>query len=90
MILIYINLLPSFNFQTRPHSMYVCLCKGITDSQIRNAVAGGMTNYRELRKSLGLSSQCGRCAVEARQIFRDACPITHNSDLFYPAVSAVA
>jgi bacterioferritin-associated ferredoxin len=50
--------------------MYVCLCKGITDSQIRDAVAGGLTNYRELRQSLGLSSQCGRCAVEARQIFR--------------------
>lgn len=70
--------------------MYVCLCKGITDSQIRNAVAGGLTNYRELRQSLGLSSQCGRCAVEARQIFKEACPPTHGPQLFYPADSAVA
>jgi bacterioferritin-associated ferredoxin len=70
--------------------MYVCLCKGITDSQIRNAVAGGLTNYRELRKTLGLSSQCGRCAVEARQIFREACPANTHAQLFYPAASAVA
>jgi bacterioferritin-associated ferredoxin len=70
--------------------MYVCLCKGITDSQIRDAVAGGLTNYRELRQSLGLSSQCGRCAVEARQIFREVCPTIPNPQLFYPAVSAVA
>jgi bacterioferritin-associated ferredoxin len=74
--------------------MYVCLCKGITDSQIRSAVADGLTNYRELRQTLGLSSQCGRCAVEARQIFREACPPsinTHtNTQLFYSAVSAVA
>lgn len=74
--------------------MYVCLCKGITDSQIRNAVADGLTNYRELRQTLGLSSQCGRCAVEARQIFREACPPTpshsQHSQLFYSAIPAVA
>lgn len=70
--------------------MYVCLCKGITDSQIRNAVAGGLTSYRELRQTLGLSSQCGRCAVEARQIFREVCPPVINTQLFYSAVSAVA
>jgi bacterioferritin-associated ferredoxin len=69
--------------------MYVCLCKGITDSQIRNAIADGLTTYRELRQTLGLSSQCGRCAVEARQIFREACPHP-TSQLFYSAVPAVA
>jgi hypothetical protein len=43
-----------------------------------------------LRQSLGLSSQCGRCAVEARQIFKEVCPPTHGPQLFYSAVSAVA
>jgi bacterioferritin-associated ferredoxin len=71
--------------------MYVCLCKGITDSQIRNAVAEGTTSYRELRQTLGLSSQCGRCAVQAREIFREALPALHNnSSLFYSAAGAVA
>jgi bacterioferritin-associated ferredoxin len=70
--------------------MYVCLCKGITDSQIRNAVADGMTNYSELRQTLGLSSQCGRCAVQAREIFREALPPLHNNQLFYSAAGALA
>jgi bacterioferritin-associated ferredoxin len=64
--------------------MYVCLCKGITDSNIRDAVAGGLTNYRELRLALGLSSQCGRCAVHAREVFREATQPA-DSSLFYPA-----
>lgn len=64
--------------------MYVCLCKGITDSHIRTAVAEGLTNYRELRSALGLSTQCGKCALFAREIFNDALS-TADSSLFYNA-----
>lgn len=67
-------------------SMYICLCKGITDSQIRTAVADGMSNYRELRLALGLSSQCGKCAVLAREVFNEALTAT-DSSLFYNADS---
>jgi bacterioferritin-associated ferredoxin len=63
--------------------MYVCLCKGITDSQIRDAIADGKTNYRELRMALGLSTQCGRCAVHAREIFREETQGVHDSSLYY-------
>lgn len=71
--------------------MYVCLCKGITDSQIRAAVADGVTSYRDLRDNLGLAGQCGRCGVLARQIFREALPAdTGAQALFYPAALAVA
>lgn len=66
--------------------MYVCLCKGITDSQIREAVASGMTHYREVRLALGLSSQCGKCAVQAREIFRNSLQSV-DSSLFYPALA---
>ncbi len=48
--------------------MYVCLCKGITDGQIRDAVYGGATNLRQVRKDLGVSSQCGKCGIMAKQI----------------------
>jgi len=70
--------------------MYVCLCKGITDSQIREAVADGVTSYRDLRQTLGLAGQCGRCGVLARQIFREALPADGGVQLFYPAALAVA
>ncbi|HSB97570.1 MAG TPA: bacterioferritin-associated ferredoxin [Spongiibacteraceae bacterium] len=91
MILICTIFPPSTTAVRRVLFMYVCLCKGITDSQIRNAVADGTTSYRELRQTLGLSSQCGRCAVQAREIFREALPALHNNtSLFYSAAGAVA
>ena len=51
--------------------MYVCLCKGITDNQIKDAVCGGATTLRKVRKQLGAMSQCGKCAVLTKEIVED-------------------
>lgn len=50
--------------------MYVCLCKGVTDSQIRDTVIDGAANLRDVRQRLGVASNCGRCAQCARQVIR--------------------
>ena len=34
--------------------MYVCLCKGITDTQIRAAIQDGASSLRDLRNNLGV------------------------------------
>ncbi len=52
-------------------SMYVCLCRGITDQDIKDAVANGAESYREIRDLLDLGTCCGRCAPEARAIISD-------------------
>lgn len=55
--------------------MYVCICKGVTDGQIRNAVREkGVSNMRGLRRELGACDQCGKCAAEAREILRECLP----------------
>ena len=51
--------------------MYVCLCKGITDHQIRDAASAGCTSMRELRRELGVGSQCAKCVRVAREIVRE-------------------
>ncbi len=49
--------------------MYVCLCNGITDKAIKQAVREeGIGTTRELRDSLGVGNQCGRCIQMAQQI----------------------
>ncbi len=48
--------------------MYVCLCRGITDTQIKDAVYGGATTLRQVRQELDIMSQCGRCGLMAKQI----------------------
>lgn len=48
--------------------MYVCLCRGITDQDIKEAMANGASTFREVRDALDLGTCCGRCAPEARSI----------------------
>lgn len=51
--------------------MYVCLCRGITDQNIKDAVANGAENFREIREQLDLGTCCGRCVPEARAIINE-------------------
>jgi bacterioferritin-associated ferredoxin len=52
--------------------MYVCLCNGITESQIRDAVSEGARSLRELNLCLGVASCCGKCAECAQQVVHEA------------------
>lgn len=53
--------------------MYVCLCKSVTDHEIRRMVhQRGLTTMRELRDELGVSTQCGRCAGCAKDVLKEA------------------
>ena len=64
--------------------MYVCICKGITDTQIRAAVEDGARSLREVHNSLGVASQCGKCGIIARDIVRESLhDIADNEQLFY-------
>ena len=51
--------------------MYICLCNGITEGQIRDAVSDGARSLRELRQCLGVASCCGKCADCAQQVVRE-------------------
>lgn len=46
--------------------MYVCICHAVTDSQIREAALGGARTLKDLRRDLGVTRDCGRCASCAR------------------------
>ncbi|PKM22192.1 MAG: (2Fe-2S)-binding protein [Gammaproteobacteria bacterium HGW-Gammaproteobacteria-14] len=50
--------------------MYICLCKGVTDGQIRAAVSSGCDTLKSLRSGLGVGSQCGKCMVHAADLIR--------------------
>lgn len=50
-------------------NMFVCLCHGITDTQIEHVVrTQGVGNIRELKSALGVGSQCGSCIDMAQDI----------------------
>ena len=52
--------------------MYVCICRAVTDSAIRQAVVDGARSLRELSVRTGCSTQCGRCVGLAREVMDDA------------------
>jgi bacterioferritin-associated ferredoxin len=51
--------------------MFVCLCNGVTEGQIREAVADGACSLPELSARLGVASGCGTCADCARQVLHE-------------------
>ena len=66
--------------------MYVCMCNAVTDSQIREAVEKGATRFGQVRRELGLASQCGKCGILARNIFNQSLELNvEQEQLFYAA-----
>lgn len=45
--------------------MYVCVCKGITEKQIRREVMNGAATYDEIQARLDLGLCCGTCKETA-------------------------
>ena len=52
--------------------MYVCICNQVTDREIRDAVFAGATHLRDIQRDLGVATGCGKCAVTAKCVLREA------------------
>lgn len=65
--------------------MYVCICKGVTDSAIREAVCQGACRMRDLKACLGVSSQCGKCAYHAKEVLEASLKQQQNYISIQPA-----
>jgi len=48
--------------------MLVCVCNGISDRDIDDALQGGATNFGDLKKELGIGNCCGQCAAFAKDM----------------------
>ena len=44
--------------------MYVCICNNITEDQVKNVVAKGLTG-KDALSHLGVGSGCGICVMDA-------------------------
>lgn len=53
--------------------MYICVCKSLTDRDIRRGVfQGEIACMQSLRERLGASTGCGCCAAAARECLAEA------------------
>jgi bacterioferritin-associated ferredoxin len=60
--------------------MFVCICKQVTDRQIKEAVNNGASSFTDMQTELGVATQCGECKNHARQCMRD-CRSQYNSNV---------
>lgn len=63
--------------------MIVCVCRRISDRQIRAAAENGATTLADLEQ-IGVVLQCGKCAEMAQQIINDT-NAALMAELYYPA-----
>ncbi|MDP6969221.1 MAG: (2Fe-2S)-binding protein [Gammaproteobacteria bacterium] len=54
--------------------MYVCVCKKVTDKQIRQARDMGASSVACLKKMLDVATCCGRCHDCAEQVLKSPEP----------------
>jgi bacterioferritin-associated ferredoxin len=51
--------------------MYVCLCNGLTDRELRLHTAVGMCSVSMVYEACGCRPQCGKCVPFVRQMLRE-------------------
>jgi bacterioferritin-associated ferredoxin len=67
--------------------MYICLCNGITERQIHDAVKGGVSTFHQLQRELGVATCCGQCSQCAHQVLDEACAAKTSRNGFDEALS---
>ena len=45
--------------------MYICVCNGISERQVQEAIAHGAADLSDLQAELGVATCCGCCAETA-------------------------
>ena len=61
--------------------MIVCVCRRVSDHEIRRAASEGAVSLECLQIELGVAMQCGRCADCAQRVLfeaRESAPAGHH------------
>jgi bacterioferritin-associated ferredoxin len=51
--------------------VYVCLCNGLTDRQVHDAISSGTARLSEVYAACGCQAQCGHCAPSMLCLLRE-------------------
>lgn len=73
--------------------MYVCVCNGVTDRDIRAAATAGCRSMTELTMRTGCGASCGSCVAFASELIDQesrACAAAASVARTYPPISNAA
>jgi len=52
--------------------VYLCICNGISEREVRRAIRDGATTMHQLCSELPIANCCGRCAGAAHELLATA------------------
>ena len=52
--------------------MYICLCQGVTDRDIRASIEAGALSLSEVQANLPVALNCGTCRDSAEALINEA------------------
>ncbi|WP_298443722.1 (2Fe-2S)-binding protein [uncultured Ferrimonas sp.] len=58
--------------------MYICVCYGVTDSQVKHAVEQGADDLKSLQEKLQVGRQCGKCIKATIEMMEQTKDLTPN------------
>jgi len=65
--------------------MYVCICNGYRDGELRALAQQGVRHAQTAYQCLGNGPQCGRCLARAQRLL-DETQMTESSASFIPTI----
>lgn len=54
------------------NKMYVCLCKGVSDRDIKQLVSKGACSVEEIMRCSGAGTKCGTCVDEIAEMIGES------------------
>jgi bacterioferritin-associated ferredoxin len=60
--------------------MYVCLCNGLTDTQIKSVIAAGAGRTHDVYSACNCRAQCGSCTANILCMLRNPAPQAGGGD----------
>lgn len=51
--------------------MYVCICHGISEKRLSQAIQEGARSFEQLQARTGVATYCGACETCARQVLEE-------------------
>jgi len=51
--------------------VFVCICRAVSSTTVRDAIAEGARTVKQVAEACGASQDCGRCVVHVRALLEE-------------------
>lgn len=86
-LMLWRNIAPALDWSS---PLYVCICNGVTEDDIRAAAAAGCSSMQELTMRTGAGAGCGTCIELASELLEASRPAAAGGVVALPVLPRAA